>query len=199
VPVATPTGVRVVDYRAGTRPGLGVARVDMGRAVLGPDLPTGELPPSVAPGVRRARTVDMGNPHIVLFGAPVDTATVAAAGALLETSVHGRANVEFVWPAAGSDTLTMRVWERGVGETLACGTGTCAAVAAAHSWGLVGAVVRVHSPGGTLEVELRPDGIDLAGPTEKVADVAVDGDALAAWTEGAPGAMAARDRVASGP
>jgi diaminopimelate epimerase len=122
----------------------------------------------------------MGNPHIVLFGSPVDTTTVTAAGEPLEHSVPGRANVEFVWPATDLDTLSMRVWERGVGETLACGTGACAVAVAVHSWGLVGSPVLVHSPGGTLEVELRADGISLAGPTQRVADIAVDAAVLAA-------------------
>jgi diaminopimelate epimerase len=105
---------------------------------------------------------------------------VAGVGTRLEHSVAHRANVEFVWPTTGSDTLTMRVWERGVGETLACGTGTCAVVAAAHSWGLVGSLVRVHNPGGTLEVELGADGISLAGPTQKVADIILDAATMSA-------------------
>jgi diaminopimelate epimerase len=174
VTVATPGGVRTVLYRTDERPGLGFGSVDMGAATLGPELDVGELPEEVAPAIRFARTVGMGNPHIVLFGAPVDADIVATVGPPLEHSVAGRANVEFVWPATDSDTLTMRVWERGVGETLACGTGACAAVAAAHSWGLVGSVVLVHSPGGTLQVGLGTDGIVLTGPTQKVADVVVD-------------------------
>jgi diaminopimelate epimerase len=98
----------------------------------------------------------------------------------------------------------MRVWERGVGETLACGTGTCAAAAAARSWGLVGSVVHVHNPGGTLEVELGEDGIFLAGPTQKVADIVVDSDTLTALvttaTEMTPVSHTAqRQGVASGP
>ncbi len=179
VSVATAGGLRTVNYRAGDRPGRGFGSVDMGGATLGPELDAGALPVELAPSVRFARTVDMGNPHIVLFGTPVDAATVAAVGGALEHSVRGRANVEFVWPATESDTLTMRVWERGVGETLACGTGACAAAAAAHAWGLVGSPVSVHSPGGTLQVELRADGISLAGPTQKVGDVTVDDSVLA--------------------
>jgi diaminopimelate epimerase len=180
VSVATAAGPRTVVYRSGEKPGLGFASVDMGRATLGPELDEGALPVEVAPSVRFARTVDMGNPHIVLFGTPVETATVAAVGAPLEHSVPGGANVEFVWPGTESDTLTMRVWERGVGETLACGTGTCAVAAAAYDWGVVGPVVRVHNRGGTLEVELTADEISLAGPTQKVADVTVDLSVLTA-------------------
>jgi diaminopimelate epimerase len=87
--------------------------------------------------------------------------------------------VEFVWPDTDFDTLTMRVWERGVGETLACGTGACAVAAAVHSWGLVGSSVLVHSPGGTLQVDLDSDGASLAGPTQTVAELRVDTGVLA--------------------
>jgi diaminopimelate epimerase len=179
VSVLTAGGLRHVDYSVGPRHGLGFGRVDMGRATLGPDLAVADIPAEIASAVRYARTVDMGNPHIVLFGAPVTDAVVTTVGRRLEHSVPERANVEFVWPSSGSDTLTMRVWERGAGVTLACGTGTCAVAAAAHDWGLVGTSVRVHNPGGTLEVELRSDGIILAGPTQKVADITVDAALLA--------------------
>jgi diaminopimelate epimerase len=199
VSVTTLAGVRTVDYRPGDHPGLAFARVDMGPAILGPDL-MAALSPDIPPGVARARYVDMGNPHIVLYGGPVDDATVGRVGPRLEASVEGRANVEFIWPGTESDTLTLRVWERGVGETLACGTGTCAAAAAAHDWGFTGSVVRVHNPGGTLEVELTAAGIFLAGPTQKVADISVDGDVLAALVgAGEPGTVPARHPVASGP
>jgi diaminopimelate epimerase len=204
VSVATAGGVRTVHYRTGDRPGLGFASVDMGPATLGPDLApdqllAGHLPAGVAAATRFARTVDMGNPHIVLFGDEVDDATVGSVGPRLEQSVDGRANVEFVWSAAGSDTLTLRVWERGVGETLACGTGTCAAAAAAHSWGLVGSVVTVHNPGGTLEVELGADGITLAGPTQKVADIVVDAATMSELARTDAVAVPAIEGVASGP
>jgi diaminopimelate epimerase len=179
VSVSTDGGLRHVDYRIQERSGLGYGCVDMGRATLGPDLPI-----DIAPGVRFARTVDMGNPHIVLFGAPADDTVVATVGAHLEHSVPDRANVEFVWPGPGPDDLILRVWERGVGETLACGTGTCAAVAAAHSWGMVGTSVSVRNPGGVLEVELHGECVSLAGPTQKVADVCVDGAVLVALRDG---------------
>ena len=63
----------------------------------------------------------------------------------------------------------MRVWERGVGETQACGTGSVAAAAALHRWGRVGPKVTVNQPGGAAEVELRPDGMAvLTGPSRRV-------------------------------
>jgi diaminopimelate epimerase len=127
--------------------------------------------------------VDMGNPHLVLLGDPVGSEVVVGAGALLEGSVEGGSNVEFVWGGPGPEELTMRVWERGVGETLACGTGTCAAAAAAASWGEAGKRVSVHQPGGTLEVVIGPDGVTLSGPTRRVAAVVVEEAVLAAAVE----------------
>ena len=85
-------------------------------------------------------------------------------------------NVEFI-TATGSDAIRMRVWERGVGETLSCGTGACAAAAVAHRRGLVGDRVTVQVPGGDLTVELG-DTIRLGGPVEHVFDVEVDPDTL---------------------
>jgi diaminopimelate epimerase len=73
----------------------------------------------------------------------------------------------------------MGVWERGVGETLSCGTGACAAAAVAHHRGLVGERVSVHVPGGNLTVELPTSGRDtirLGGPVVHVFDVDLDID-----------------------
>jgi diaminopimelate epimerase len=171
--VATAAGIRTVEYRPGDRSDVAEASVDMGKAELGPDQ-TQQF------GNRRARQVDMGNPHLVLLGPDQSDLAVGELGPQLQAIQPGGINVEFVTLGPGTDELTMRVWERGVGETLACGTGACAAAAAAHSWGLVGEVVTVHNPGGSLRVALGSDGIALAGPTRLVADVVVDLAALRA-------------------
>ena len=171
--VATGAGVRTVEYRPGDRSDVAEASVDMGKAELGPDQ-TQEF------GDRKARQVDMGNPHLVLLGPDPSAVAVGELGPQLQAIHPGGINVEFVALGPGADQLTMRVWERGVGETLACGTGACAAAAAAHSWGLVGEVVTVHNPGGSLRVGLGSNGISLAGPTRRVADVEVDLAALRA-------------------
>jgi diaminopimelate epimerase len=65
------------------------------------------------------------------------------------------------------------VWERGVGETLACGTGACAAAAAAFVWGRVGPEVTVKQPGGNATVRLKGDTIFLSGPADHIATVEV--------------------------
>ena len=177
VEVDTAAGRKRVVYQAGPRPGTGFARVAMGAPVLG-EVPVVEEP---ALPLRAARIVGMGNPHVVLWvDGPVDDGTVAGVGARLESSIPGGANVELVWTGPDADALTMRVWERGVGETLACGTGTCAAAAAFRAWGAAGDRVLVHNPGGVLEVEMAGDEATLGGPTVTVAAVEVDEAVLAA-------------------
>jgi len=198
VEVDTDAGRRTVAFAPGPATGHAHARVAMGRALLGEELSLDE-----PEGLRHARAVDMGNPHLVLLlpGPPGDD-VVAGVGARLEASVPGGANVEFLWaePDAGPGALAMRVWERGVGETLACGTGTCAAAAAAASWGLGSGSFHVRNPGGVLEVELTAAGVVLGGPTVHVADVTVTEDelmALAASGGVAGAAGATVDEVAA--
>ena len=117
----------------------------------------------------------MGNPHLVLFVDDPATARVTQHGPHLEHDDRfpRRTNVEFVRVTPGADDeLDMRVWERGVGETLSCGTGACAVAAVAHRRGLVGERVVVHVPGGDLVVQLG-DTIRLGGPVVHVFDVEV--------------------------
>ncbi len=118
----------------------------------------------------------MGNPHLVLFVDDPATTRVTQHGPHLEHDDRfpRRTNVEFVRATPGAtDELDMRVWERGVGETLSCGTGACAVAAVAHRRGLVGARAVVHVPGGDLVVELG-DTIRLGGPVVHVFDVEVE-------------------------
>lgn len=112
----------------------------------------------------------VGNPHVVLLDDPDwdDAAREARAARLAEDL--GGANVEFVRVVA-PDRLAMRVIERGVGWTRACGTGSCAAAALARRAGLCGDVVDVDNPGGTLRVTLEGSRARLAGPVRFVANV----------------------------
>ncbi len=172
--VETAAGLRTVEYRPGEDPGTGWASVDMGAARVGP-----EETSSLWDGP--LRHVDLGNPHLVALGADPADVDLAGLGPRFQESVQGGVNVEFIAVGARRDELVLRVWERGVGETLACGTGSVAAAAAASAWGLVGDTVRVHNPGGTLEVLLGApsEPARLAGPVRKVADVVVDRASLA--------------------
>jgi diaminopimelate epimerase len=168
----TPAGRREVTVRPGPLPGQVWATVEMGRALIEGEtdrcnVGTGNL------------LVDMGNPHLVVLGPDPATVDVATLGPALGTpspdglDPAGR-NVEFVALGPGPDEVTMRVWERGVGETLACGTGSCAAALACHHWGRVGTQVTVHQPGGSVAVSLRPDSsVTLAGPSERIATCTV--------------------------
>jgi diaminopimelate epimerase len=140
--------------------------VDMGPAVLGPEREHS------SPGWRQ-REVEMGNPHLVLLCPDPAAVHVAEMGPKLEQLRPGGLNVEFIAPGPGRDELRFRVWERGAGETQACGTGSCAAAAAAHAWDLVGRNVTVHNPGGDLDVEVGEDTMLLTGPAEFVARVEI--------------------------
>jgi diaminopimelate epimerase len=137
--VATLGGERRVEFRAAVDGGVDEGSVAMGEARLGPDRPT-EVPGD------RARLVDVGNPHLVLLGDDPSGIEVAEVGAKLQGEFADGINVEFVALGPDPDSLTLRVFERGVGETLACGTGSVAAAAAAHDWGLVGPTVAVDNP-----------------------------------------------------
>jgi diaminopimelate epimerase len=174
--VATLGGTRTVSFTPGA-PGSGraTASVDMGPVTLGPDQPQ-EF------GDRRVRTVEVGNPHLVLLGPDTASVDVSELGPKLQAAFAGGINVEWITPEADEEgeLLDFRVFERGAGETLACGTGSVAAAAAARSWGAVAAegAVRVRNPGGVLEVVLAADGDPeapafLAGPVRKVADVEI--------------------------
>jgi diaminopimelate epimerase len=104
--------------------------------------------------VVEATCLSMGNPHAVLFVDDPERAPVATLGPRLETheAFPNRANVEFV-RVVSPERVEMRVWERGVGETLACGTGACAAAVASRLIGGADAAMVVSLPGGELEIE----------------------------------------------
>jgi len=134
---------------------------------IGIELAAPELGASLRIDGREARAVRVGNPNVMIFvddPAQEDLGALAAAS----TALAGPANVGAVAPR-GPAELALRVHERGVGETLACGTGSCAAVAAAIARGDVTSdTVRVRLPGGTLVVRPRGDHYELAGPAEYV-------------------------------
>ena len=112
--------------------------------------------------------LSMGNPHCVIFADNVDVFPVGHIGPMIESHEEfpKRTNVGFVQVISRNE-LKVRVWERGCGETLACGTGTCAAVAAANKLGKVGNNVTVHVLGGELRVEVAKT-LFLSGAAEKV-------------------------------
>ncbi len=152
------------------------ASVVMGRADLDPaSLPTtlpGEriidYPISLAGADWRATCLSIGNPHCVVFRDRIDDLDLRVIGPAFEHSelFPDRINTEFV-RAVNKTTLRMRVWERGNGETLACGTGACAAAIAAVENGLCekGADITVKQPGGDLIVNYTDEAVTLTGNT----------------------------------
>ncbi|MDO4404070.1 MAG: diaminopimelate epimerase [Atopobiaceae bacterium] len=139
------------------------ASVDMGVVGVGEDR---EL--TVGDSTFTCTPVSVGNPHAVIFVEDAEAAPVATVGPLIEhhEAFPGGVNVEFVQVLSPSE-LRMRVWERGSGITMACGTGTCASVAAAASKGLVQAhePVTVHLDGGDLRIVVGHDGqVTMTGP-----------------------------------
>lgn len=115
------------------------------------------------------RMVDVGNPHAVLFVEDPSSTAVEEIGPALEAddAFPDGTNVEFV-RVHSQNTIEMRVWERGVGETLACGTGAAAVVAAAAASGRADASAAVRLRGGTLDVEIIDGVAWITGPATAV-------------------------------
>ena len=158
--VRTDAGLRHVEVRPGGDDRTVQARVDMGAITEAEATDLGF-------GAKDVLGASVGNPHVVNLFADRAGLDAAADGFAMTDR-----NVEFVVPGPGDDELTMRVVERGAGETQACGTGACAAAWAAHRWGLVGERVTVHMPGGSATVELG-DTVHLTGPAVFVATIEV--------------------------
>ena len=164
--VATDAGVRVVRHIANPGPGQVLAAVDMGPVKVLEDAPAW-----ATGSVQAAALVDAGNPHLVLLDPEVGTVDVAVEGQRIEAMFAEGVNVEWIWPSSAGE-LSLRVWERGAGVTEACGTGSCAAVAAAVSWGKAGARAVVHNPGGDVVVDLGDTAV-LTGPAVRIAAVEI--------------------------
>jgi diaminopimelate epimerase len=134
--------------------------------LLGDQISVDMGPAKVVGGNGEGTLVDMGNPHLVVVVDDPATTDLLALGRR-----HPELNVEVIAPTFVPHSLAMRVHERGVGETLACGSGACAAAAAAYDLGLVGERVVIFQSGGAAVVELSDDAVTLTGPAVHVATV----------------------------
>lgn len=158
--LAVATGAGVLDCALDWQ-GDAVARVTV---AMGPARLEAPILPAGGPFVRSplaghlGTAVSMGNPHLVLLDVPPARAGELGPGLEVHPAFVQRTNVEFVEPRAAGG-LTVAVWERGVGLTLACGTGACAAVTAAALDGRVpfDAWVPVELPGGVLDIKVAAD------------------------------------------
>lgn len=154
------SAARIYDVRVGED---GSVAVDMGAASVTPERPFDTAG-------WKAREVDLGNPHLVLLCPDPAAVHVAELGSQLEKLRPGGLNIEFMAAGPEADAVTVRLWERGAGETEASGSGSCASAAAAHAWQLVGRHVTVHNPGGDLLVDIG-DTVVLTGPAVHIATV----------------------------
>lgn len=179
----------VADLLAAERAGPAEITVDMGSPLLGwEDIPLAEkmdvrgidlkIGPMDDPYLSRPAVVSMGNPHAVFFVEDVDAFDIPAIGPLVEGHpvFPEGANVGFA-QVIDRETIRLRVWERGAGLTLACGTGACAALVCAARAGRTGRRARLILDGGELTVEWRErdDHVLMTGPVEleRVYEIAV--------------------------
>jgi len=161
---------------------MALATVDMGEPVLAPgriptEVPCGEVEDMVVScpletdlGTYDVSCVSMGNPHCVLWVSDIDSAPVAELGPLIENhpAFPNKTNVEFA-QMASDDVIRLRVWERGCGETLACGTGACATAVVASLTLRSGRQTTVELLGGELEIRwAENDHVLMTGPAEEV-------------------------------
>jgi diaminopimelate epimerase len=189
--IDTPSGVKrlvLTVERRGDAAEVSSVSVDMGQASFAPedipaasDAPAIDYPLAACGKEYKITAVSMGNPHAVVFMPDIDGLPLERLGPLFENHelFPERVNTEFVEVIDGV-TLKMRVWERGSGETLACGTGACASVAAAVKKGICKAdtPVTVKLSGGDLVVTVSADfGVIMAGGAEKAYEGVYEYDA----------------------
>ena len=155
---------------------MGAPQLTWGEVPLASAVDTLHLPLAGDPAA-----VGMGNPHCVHFVADAEAVDLAGLGPAIEHNAlfPQRTNVEFA-ALLSPDHLRMRVWERGAGITLACGSGACATAVAAHLRGLTGRKVQLDMDGGVLWVDWRDDGVWLTGPVAHVFDGVMSAEFLAA-------------------
>jgi diaminopimelate epimerase len=167
--------------RAERRPG-GMVAVDMGAPRLGwaeiplaREMDTLHLPLARA-GLSDPAGCSMGNPHATFFVSDVSALDIAAIGPALEHDplFPARANIGFA-EVLGRDRILLRMWERGAGITLACGTGACAALVNAHRRGLTGRSATITLDGGELAITWgEDDRVIMTGPVADVFSGSVD-------------------------
>ena len=174
--IHTGAGVIVTDLRSD-----GQVKVDMGlprlmaaeipTTLTAPDAKVIDVPIEVADKSWSVTCVSMGNPHCITFVEDVSAVTLETLGPQFEhhPAFGHRTNTEFI-QVIRRDYVKMRVWERGAGVTLACGTGACAAVVAGVLVGKCDRTTAVELPGGVLEIEWAEVSgrIYMTGPAQRV-------------------------------
>jgi diaminopimelate epimerase len=169
--VQTDAGVRRVAVQPDRGSDTDQVAVDMGRASSGPRVSARWAELGIAVSYQAA--VEIGNSHLVAVVDDVDAVDLGSVGPVVEGDYEDGMNVELITVHSRS-RVSLRVWERGVGLTEACGSGACAAVWATNSLDLVDAKVTVEMPGGAAVVELLDGAVLLSGPATFVAVVEIE-------------------------
>ena len=190
--IDTDAGVKTLTFALDAGGRVATATVDMGVPVLdGPRIPVAsegrviDQPLEVAGLHWQITCVSMGNPHCVVFVPDVDALDLAKIGPAFEHHPFfpRRVNTEFVAVRSRTE-MNFRVWERGSGETQACGTGACAALVAAVLTGQTERRATIHLRGGDLAIEWRADDhVLMTGAAAEVFTADVDLDQLYAVTD----------------
>ena len=181
ISVETGAGLLKLQVTAGPDGKLATVRVDMGEPVLKPsqiptvlaegDAPVVNVPLDLGDLTLSVTAVSMGNPHAVTFVSDVKNYPVETVGPKVEhhPAFPRRTNTEFIQNVSDREII-FRVWERGAGATLACGTGACAAVVACVLNGKTGREVLVHLPGGDLDINWSEadNHVYMTGPAAEV-------------------------------
>ncbi len=189
--VETDAGTKVLMLTLAGDGRVGTVTVDMGAPVLaGPRIPVAsegrvvDQPLEVDGEVYRVTCVSMGNPHCIVFVPEVTALALDRTGPRFEHHPFfpQRVNTEFV-ALRSRHELDLRVWERGSGETMACGTGACAALVAGVLTGRTDRQATIHLRGGDLDVEWRADDhVYMTGAAAEVFSADLDLDLLYAAT-----------------
>jgi len=181
IPIETGAGLLHLQVQAGLDNKAASVRVDMGEPVLKPsevpttlregDAPVVNVPLDIGGQTVHVTAVSMGNPHAVTFVDDVKSYPIEAIGPQVESHpvFPRRINTEFIEVLSDRE-INFRVWERGAGETLACGTGASAATVACVLNGKTGRRVLVHLPGGDLDIEWSEadNHVYMTGPAAEV-------------------------------
>lgn len=169
--IETRSGIKTLELYIDDDGTVDSATVDMGEARLLSNKPEVMITNT---GSFQVWPVSTGNPHGVTEVADTASFEVATVGPQLENNPYwpNKANIEFV-TVVGPDTLRQRTWERGVGETLACGTGACAAAFAMVAADRVDWPVKVQLSGGTLTVDKKDNHLFMTGPASRVFETTV--------------------------
>lgn len=185
--IETLAGIKSLQVFTGKENRVELVTVDMGEPIFNsPDMVLSQEGSALkqevfAGGTKYELTcVSMGNPHGVHFVSSVDNFPVHEIGSMLEINpvFPNRINVEFI-EVVDSQNLKMRVWERGAGETMACGTGACAALVAACVNEHTERTVTVHLLGGPLQISWKEDNhVWMTGPAVTVFEGVIDLEAI---------------------